>query len=135
MHPIVQVEDLTFAFAGTSFRLQIDQLSVDQGETVALIGPSGSGKTTLLHLLAGIRIPATGRIMVDGVDVTALGDTERRDFRVGQIGMVFQEFELLEHLSVLDNILLPFPDQPVACIDRSDRTARHRLGRVSCDRR
>jgi ABC-type lipoprotein export system ATPase subunit len=108
MNPIVQVEGLTFAFAGTPFRLQIDQLSVDQGETVALIGPSGSGKTTLLHLLAGIRIPATGRIIVDGVDVIALGDTERRDFRVGQIGMVFQEFELLEHLSVLDNILLPF---------------------------
>jgi ABC-type bacteriocin/lantibiotic exporter with double-glycine peptidase domain len=84
MNPIVQVTDLTFAFAGTSFRLHIDELSVQPGETVALIGPSGSGKTTLLHLLAGIRTPAAGQIVVDGVDVTALDDASLRDFRVGR---------------------------------------------------
>ena len=112
MNPIVQVDDLSFAFAGTAFHLRIDELSVQSGESVALIGPSGSGKTTLLHLLAGVRVPAGGHIVVDGVDVTALDDASRRDFRVRQIGMVFQEFELLEHLSVLDNILLPYRISP-----------------------
>jgi putative ABC transport system ATP-binding protein len=112
MNPIIQVSDLRFAFAGTAFRLRIDELSVEPGESVALIGPSGSGKTTLLHLIAGVLLPAAGCLMVDGIDVTSLDDASRRDFRIRQIGMVFQEFELLEHLSVLDNILLPYRISP-----------------------
>jgi ABC-type lipoprotein export system ATPase subunit len=112
MQPIVQINDLRFSFAGTSFRLHVDELSVQPGESVALIGPSGSGKTTLLHLLAGIRLPATGCLVVDGVDVGSLDDVSRRDFRIRRIGLVFQEFELLEHLSVLDNILLSYRISP-----------------------
>lgn len=105
---IVQVSDLQFAFEGTAFKLQIHELAVRAGETVALIGPSGSGKTTLLHLLAGIRLPARGRVRVAEQEVTSLSDTQRRDFRIRQVGLVFQEFQLLEHLSVLDNILIPY---------------------------
>lgn len=113
MHPIVQINDLRFSFPGTAFRLRVDELSIASGESVALIGPSGSGKTTLLHLLAGIRLPASGRLAVDDVTVDSLDDASRRDFRVRRIGLVFQEFELLEHLSVLDNILLSYRISPV----------------------
>ena len=73
-----------------------------------MIGPSGSGKTTLLHLVSGVLLPPGGRVLVDGTEVSNLPDGQRREFRIGTIGMVFQEFELLDYLSVLDNILLPY---------------------------
>jgi putative ABC transport system ATP-binding protein len=85
----------------------VPELHVAAGTTVAVIGPSGSGKTTLLNLVAGIAVPESGRVTTGGVEVSSLRPSERRDFRVHQIGLVFQEFELLEHLNVLDNILLP----------------------------
>lgn len=75
---------------------------------MAVIGPSGSGKTTLLNLIAGIRLPQKGKVVTAETDVTALGDAERRDFRIKRLGLIFQEFELLEYLTVLDNILLPY---------------------------
>ena len=81
---------------------------MEAGEQVALVGPSGSGKTTLLHLVAGILTPDAGRVRVDGEDLASLEDAARRAFRVRRIGLVFQEFELLEYLSVLDNVLLPY---------------------------
>ena len=77
------------------------------GENTALIGPSGCGKTTLLNLLAGVLLPDSGVVEVAGNEVSGLGDAERRDFRIRKLGLVFQAFELLDYLSVLDNILLP----------------------------
>ena len=109
---VVTIDDLEFRYAEGEFRLRIGQLDVDRGTTAAFIGPSGSGKTTLLNLIAGIALPAAGRVTTDGVDVTALSDPERRSFRATRIGLVFQEFELLEYLSVLDNILLPYRINP-----------------------
>ena len=79
-----------------------------QAEKVAVVGPSGSGKTTLLNLIAGIVIPSSGTIRVCDQAVTSLSDAQRRDFRAANIGMVFQRFELIEYLTVLDNVLLPF---------------------------
>jgi putative ABC transport system ATP-binding protein len=76
--------------------------------TELVIGPSGSGKTTLLHLVAGILTPDRGAVTVNGVEVSALPDAERRAYRITSMGLVFQEFELLEYLSVLDNVLLPY---------------------------
>ena len=81
---------------------------MERGERVAVIGPSGSGKTTLLHLIAGIRTPEAGRVVAREVEVSALDEAGRRDFRLRHLGLVFQEFELLEYLTVLDNILLPY---------------------------
>lgn len=109
---VIRIEELDFSYGVGAFRLVIDELSVGEGESVAFIGPSGSGKTTLLHLIAGIVTPASGRIEANGVDVTSLSDAGRRDFRIRNIGLVFQEFELLEYLSVLDNILLPYRINP-----------------------
>ena len=105
---MISISDLRFAYPGGEFELNVPQLSVEGGEKLAVIGPSGSGKTTLLHLIAGIRLPQTGTVTTDGVEVTGLDDGARRDFRIRRIGMVFQEFELLEYLTVLDNILLPY---------------------------
>ena len=106
--PVVTIRDLDFRYREGDFRLSIDDLSVERDARAAFIGPSGSGKTTLLNLIAGIALPRAGQVVTNGVEVTALPDRERRDFRVSGIGLVFQEFELLEYLSVLDNVLLPF---------------------------
>ena len=105
---MISISGLRFRYPGGEFELAVPDLEVATGETVAVIGPSGSGKTTLLHLMAGIRLPQEGQVVTDEVEVTSLDDGQRRDFRIRRIGMVFQEFELLEYLTVLDNILLPY---------------------------
>jgi putative ABC transport system ATP-binding protein len=114
---MLDLSDLHFQYGDAGFALHIDELRVRAGESVALVGPSGSGKTTLLHLVAGILTPDAGRICVDGEDVSALDAAARRAFRVQRIGLVFQEFELLEYLSVLDNVLLPYRIHPALRLD------------------
>ena len=126
---MIAIEHLEFHYPRSDFRLRVSELSVKQGSKVALIGPSGSGKTTLLNLMAGITVPLAGRVVTGGVDVTALGDAARRSFRVRQIGLVFQEFELLDHLTVLDNILLAYRISPALRIDRAVRERAALLGR------
>ena len=105
--PIVEIRGLLHRYPGGRFELRVEALEVAQGRAVAVIGPSGSGKTTLLNVLAGILPPERGRVTVAGANVSELGDAARRAFRVRSVGLVFQAFELLEHLSVLDNVLLP----------------------------
>jgi len=105
---VIRIEKLDFAYPQGPFRLAIDALHIEPGQSVAFIGPSGSGKTTLLHLAAGIVTPAKGRIFTGGHEVSALPDGARRDFRIRHVGLVFQEFELLEYVDVNDNILLPY---------------------------
>ena len=105
---MIEIQALDFHYGHTDFRLRIPEFSVGQSEKVAVIGPSGSGKTTLLNLIAGILTPLTGTIRVDNVQVDALNDTARRDFRITTIGLVFQDFALLDYLNVLDNILHPY---------------------------
>ena len=118
---MISISDLRFRYPEGEFELKVPSLEVEPGETVAVIGPSGSGKTTLLHLMAGIRLPQEGRVLTDDVEVTELDDGARRDFRIRRVGMVFQEFELLEYLSVLDNILLPYRINGSLTLDREVR--------------
>jgi putative ABC transport system ATP-binding protein len=82
-------------------------LILEPGKRAVLIGPSGSGKTTLLHLLAGILEPSQS-VEVDSNRLDKMGDADRRAFRIQRLGLVFQDFQLLEYLNVTDNILLPF---------------------------
>ncbi|GGY27623.1 ABC transporter ATP-binding protein [Streptomyces tanashiensis] len=82
-------------------------LRVARGEALAVLGPSGSGKSTLLNLLAGLDRPSTGRVTVDGLRVDALSEAASARYRRGRVGMVFQFFNLLDDLTVLDNVLLP----------------------------
>ncbi len=105
------LRDVSFAYARSAgtrpFRLDVEELRLQPGEAAAVIGPSGSGKTTLVHLCAGILVPERGEVTVGGVRLDALTDAERRRERARQVGLVFQEFELLDYLSALENILVP----------------------------
>jgi len=114
---MIEVQDISFSYSVGGFRLDIAKLSVAAGEKVAVIGPSGLGKTTLLNLLAGVLVPSSGRIVMDGTDVSALGREDRQDYRALRMGMVFQEFELLAYLDVIDNVLLPYRISPVLTLD------------------
>ncbi|MCZ6712558.1 MAG: ABC transporter ATP-binding protein [Deltaproteobacteria bacterium] len=126
---MIQLAELQFGYREGDFTLRIPKLEVQQRERVALIGPSGCGKTTLLHLIAGIALPQSGRVRTNGVDVMALDDGARRDFRIRSIGLVFQEFELLEYLSVLDNILLPYRINPSLRLETPVRERAESLAR------
>ena len=105
---MIEIEALEFHYPQGEFHLSIPRMSVGQGEKVAVIGPSGSGKTTLLNLIAGISCPQQGAVNVAGQTVSSFSDAGRRDFRITNIGFVFQDFELLDYLNVLDNILHPY---------------------------
>ena len=105
---VIAVRDLEFSYPVGDFHLRVPGMEVAAGESVALVGPSGCGKTTLINLLAGIQEAAAGVIEVAGLNMVELAPEDRQDLRVLRIGLVFQEFELLEYLDVLDNVLLPY---------------------------
>ena len=108
VYNMIAIHELGFAYPVGNFFLNIPDFSIVKGEKVAVIGPSGSGKTTLLNLISGILLPRQGVIQIDGVRVNELNDPGRRDFRITNIGFVFQDFELLDYLDVVDNILHPY---------------------------
>ena len=110
---LIHIKQLQFGYRVGAFRLAVESLHIESQERVALIGPSGCGKTTLLNLLAGILVPAKGEIDIDGICISGLNQEDRQDFRALHMGLVFQEFELLEYLTVLDNVLLPFRLNPI----------------------
>jgi ABC-type lipoprotein export system ATPase subunit len=87
--------------------LQNVAFEVSQGELVLLIGPSGSGKTTLLNLIAALDRPDSGKILVDGLDVTGMSRSAAAGYRDERVGMIFQSYNLLPQLTALENILLP----------------------------
>lgn len=90
----------TRVLEGVSFR-------VAEGEFVALMGPSGSGKTTLLTVVGAMNRPTEGRVLVDGIDVYALAEERRADFRREYLGFVFQQHHLMPYLSAVENVMLP----------------------------
>lgn len=108
--PRLVARDLSFAYPGregrAGFALEVPGTELRAGEAVALIGPSGSGKSTFVHLLAGLLQPGGGELRVAGRDIGAAGDSERRAWRRDEVGLVFQDLELLEYLSAEDNVLL-----------------------------
>jgi putative ABC transport system ATP-binding protein len=121
---MIRVDNVRFAYGEGGFALRIPHWQAEAGEAVALIGPSGSGKTTFFHLVAGIRQPRSGFIELEGKRLDQLPPAQRRLHRLLRIGLVFQEFELLEYLSVLDNIL-------IACrLHRSNRLTRQQRQRA-----
>ena len=108
----IEIKDLRFQYRSGNFSLQLPAFIVEEFEKVAIIGPSGTGKTTLLNLLAGCTLPDNGSVRIQGTDMVEMTDRARRKFRICNIGMIFQEFELLDHLNILDNILLPYRITP-----------------------
>jgi putative ABC transport system ATP-binding protein len=124
---VIDIRALRFAYPGSGFRLDIPSFQMRDGEKLAVIGPSGSGKTTLLNLVSGIVTPSSGELRVADTDIRALSDADRRDFRVRHIGFVFQDFELLDYLDVLDNILHPYRITGALRLDRAVRERARRL--------
>ena len=91
---------VTKALKGISFKIY-------KGEFVAIMGPSGSGKSTTLHQLGLLDIPTSGKIFIDGVEVTTLSDIERSYFRLNKLGYVFQQYRNIPELTALENVYLP----------------------------
>ncbi|MCO5190263.1 MAG: ABC transporter ATP-binding protein [Anaerolineae bacterium] len=108
--PVVSIRNLNKHFSeGGRDRIVIDSLDHDfvSGEFTVLLGRSGSGKSTLLNLISGIEIPNSGDIFIDGASITAMTDKQRTLFRRDNIGFIFQFFNLIPTLTVLENITLP----------------------------
>ena len=109
-HSLVEMQDVVKTFvnaAGEFTALRGIDLSVQKGEFIALIGKSGSGKSTLLNMLTGIDHPTTGKVIVGGVDVYAMSESKRSLWRGRNLGIVFQFFQLLPMLNLLENVMLP----------------------------
>ena len=110
MENIIEIKDLCKSFGGKDNRTQVlnnVSLSVGKGEFISLMGASGSGKSTLLYLLGGLDTPDSGEIFLDGRDISKMRDRELSKLRREGMGFVFQFFNLVQNLSVEDNILLP----------------------------
>ncbi len=117
---MIELSDIAFAYDTGGFELTA-ALSIAKGEKAAVIGPSGSGKTTLLHLIAGILVPARGKVAIDGQTVSAMNDKARRRLRLSTMGLVFQGIELVDYLSARDNVLLPCRLNRSLRLDRKTR--------------
>lgn len=108
--PAIEVAGLSKRVADASGELTIlhnIDFTVQPAETLALVGASGSGKSTLLGLLAGLDTPTAGKVILDGTDIFALDEDGRAAFRKAKLGFVFQSFQLLGHLTALENVMLP----------------------------
>ncbi len=106
----IRFEDLTKVFRdGPKELIVINQLNLDfdQPETIAIVGKSGIGKSTLLHLLAGIERPSSGNIFVDDLNLSVLNENQLADYRLAQVGLVFQFHHLLGEFTALENVSLP----------------------------
>ena len=104
----IQINSVKFHWSNKSkFKLHIPELSVDKGEKVLLLGESGSGKTTLLSLICGFLTPLSGKIQLNEKLINDLSATKRDQYRSDNIGIIFQQFNLLPYANVIDNILLP----------------------------
>ncbi|HEY8606553.1 MAG TPA: ABC transporter ATP-binding protein [Noviherbaspirillum sp.] len=108
--PAIEVTRLSKRVADASGELTIlheVDFTVRRGETLAIVGASGSGKSTLLGLLAGLDTPSGGAVKLDGVDIYRLDEDGRAGLRQAKLGFVFQSFQLLSHLTALENVMLP----------------------------
>jgi len=107
MSAALLIEGLRFAWPGSGWSLQVPMLRLEAGERLFLHGPSGSGKSTLLNLVAGTLVGQSGRIAIAGEDMGGKAGAARDRLRADQLGIVFQQFNLLPFLGLVDNVTLP----------------------------
>ncbi|CRK56616.1 Methionine ABC transporter ATP-binding protein [Alloactinosynnema sp. L-07] len=105
--PAIELTRASKTYPGGVRALDDVSLVVERGTFMAVMGPSGSGKSTLMHCAAGLDIPTTGRVMIDGQDTGQLSENRRSELRRDRVGFIFQAYNLLPSLSVEDNITLP----------------------------
>jgi putative ABC transport system ATP-binding protein len=119
--PLIQVQELFKSYQRDSLEIPVLRninLEIAQGEFIAFMGPSGSGKTTLLNLIAGLDKPTSGNILIDGVDVAALNETELAMWRSRNVGFIFQFYNLIPVLTALENVELPLNLTPLSKQER-----------------
>jgi putative ABC transport system ATP-binding protein len=105
---LVQLTDVGRTYNHTTVAaLGSVSLTVDRGEFTAIMGPSGSGKSTLLNLVAGLDRPSSGRVVVDGIELTGASETALARYRRSRIGFIFQFFNLLSNFTVIENVMVP----------------------------
>src|SRR6266511_1685479 len=109
MTALVELTEVSKTYDGAGGRVALDgvSLAIEGGELTAIMGPSGSGKSTLLNLVAGVDRPSGGRVRVAGEDLGRLSEARLARFRRARLGFVFQFFNLLGNLTVLENVLIP----------------------------
>jgi len=110
MAALIQIQNVSKSYWRDSFEIPVlnkINLNVDNGEFVALMGPSGSGKTTLLNLIAGIDRPSGGEVLIEGKDITKLGESDLAKWRSSNVGFVFQFYNLIPVLTAFENVELP----------------------------
>lgn len=117
----IELIDLWKSYDGISYVLRGIDLVVDQGDFVSIRGRSGAGKSTLLRIMGLLDRPTRGRVLIQGRDVTELSDAEQSSLRLKHIGFVFQFFNLLPHLTVMENIELPMAMAGVGKSERRER--------------
>jgi putative ABC transport system ATP-binding protein len=124
---MIELSDVTKTYktgAGSFQALRGVSFRIEDGEFVAIMGPSGSGKSTLMHILGALDTPTSGKYFLNGKDVSTLCEDELVDIRLGQIGFVFQSFNLLPRATVLRNVMLPLIYKSV---EKSEREARAKV--------
>ncbi len=133
MEHAIRMSDVVKAYPlGASNFIAVDHLNLDieKGEFVAIVGRSGSGKTTLLNLLAGIDRPTSGTVLVAGADLGSLSESGLATWRGRNVGLVFQFFQLLPTLTVVENVMLPMDFAKIIPVGERRTRAQHLLERM-----
>lgn len=135
-HPAIAISNLAFRWRpADAFFLELANVTVDAGKSLFLHGPSGSGKSTLLNLIGGVLLPARGSVSLLGQPLGQLSASRRDAFRADHLGFIFQQFNLIPYLSVLDNMLLPcrFSVQRAKRVGEPEAEARRLLAALDLD--
>jgi putative ABC transport system ATP-binding protein len=122
---VIEIKDVNKIYNSTEIKVHAVNgvsLDFDQGEFAAIVGPSGSGKTTLLNLLGGLDLPTSGKILIDGEDLSKLKSSQLIDFRLRNIGFVFQSYNLIPVLTAEENVGFIMALQKIDRKEREERT-------------
>lgn len=135
-HPAIAISNLAFRWRpADAFCLELANATVNAGKSLFLHGPSGSGKSTLLNLIGGVLLPARGSVSLLGQSLGELSASRRDAFRADHLGFIFQQFNLIPYLSVLDNVLLPcrFSARRARGVSEPEAEARRLLNALDLD--